>query len=78
MTKSKYDMSETIAGTITMMAPEMINGEGYDCSVDVWSLGALLYQILVGKIPFNGKNEYQMWELVNKGSYKIPSSIKVS
>ena len=53
-------MSETIAGTITMMAPEMINGEGYDCSVDVWSLGALLYQILVGKIPFNGKNEYQM------------------
>ena len=50
-------MSDTIAGTLTMMAPEMINGKGYDRSIDVWSLGALLYQILVGKIPFNGKTE---------------------
>lgn len=49
-------MSETIAGTLTMMAPEMINGKKYDSSVDVWSLGALLYQILVGKIPFDGKS----------------------
>lgn len=57
LTNSKYDMSDTIAGTLTMMAPEMINGKGYDRSIDVWSLGALLYQILVGKIPFNGKTE---------------------
>jgi serine/threonine protein kinase len=53
-------MSETIAGTLTIMAPEMINGKKYDCSVDVWSLGTLLYQILVGKIPFSAKNHNEL------------------
>ena len=53
-------MSGTIAGTLTMMAPEMINGKKYDRSVDVWSLGALLYTILVGNIPFNGKSPLEL------------------
>ena len=53
---SKDELSETIAGTLLMMAPEMINNKEYDNSVDVWSLGALLYQILVGRTPFDANN----------------------
>lgn len=36
------------------MAPEMINGVGYDYRVDVWGLGVLLYEMVHGRTPFEG------------------------
>lgn len=44
---------ETIVGTLSLMAPEMIHGGGYDCRVDIWSLGILLFEMLVGSTPFS-------------------------
>lgn len=34
------------------MAPEILEGEGYDQTVDIWSLGVLVYELLIGKSPF--------------------------
>lgn len=34
------------------MAPEIINNKGYNTSIDVWSLGILIYELLTGKVPF--------------------------
>lgn len=49
---SKRGRTFTITGTPHIMAPEMVAGNvGYDASVDYWSLGALLYELLRGKIP---------------------------
>jgi cGMP-dependent protein kinase len=36
----------TIIGTPHYMAPEILTGRGYNTSVDVWSLGAMLYEFL--------------------------------
>ena len=54
--KRPVDM-ESLAGTPVFMAPEalycvMYPGGSYDHSVDIWSVGALLYRVLVGKCGF--------------------------
>lgn len=43
----------SIKGTPLYMAPELIRGESYDHKVDIWSLGCIMYQLLVGVPPFN-------------------------
>ncbi len=45
----------SFCGTIEYMAPEIIESENYDYSVDIWSLGILLYELLMGHSPFKDK-----------------------
>jgi len=43
---------DTFCGTIDYISPEIASGEGYGQSVDIWSLGILVYELLTGKSPF--------------------------
>ena len=45
----------TICGTFEYMAPEIIKEKSYDKSVDIWSLGIVLYELTHGFTPFNMK-----------------------
>lgn len=47
---------ELVLGTPLYMAPELVQHERYSEKVDVWSLGVIVYQLLSGKTPFDGKN----------------------
>lgn len=47
----KY-MSNTAVGTCGFMAPEVVQGEPSDYKADVWSLGAILYALICGQVPF--------------------------
>ncbi len=42
-----------IVGTLQYMAPEQCSGEGVDVRSDVYALGAVLYQVLAGKLPYD-------------------------
>ena len=55
MVESINNKSYTICGTIQYLAPEIMGGEGYDASVDWWSLGVMLYEMLTNKLPFKFK-----------------------
>ena len=43
----------------------MIKGEKYDESVDIWSIGILTYELLMGNIPFKIKNCEDLRKIVN-------------
>ena len=47
-------------GTPGYVAPEILNDKDYDCKVDVYSAGIILYIILTGRIPFNGNSYKQI------------------
>lgn len=43
---------KTYCGTFDYVAPEILEGKEYDWCVDLWCLGVLTYELLMGKVPF--------------------------
>lgn len=64
--------AKTICGTTEYMAPEMIKGEGYNESVDIWSLGALSFELFTGKAPFIAKNKNKLYDMILNKKPKLP------
>lgn len=61
-------------GTPFFVAPEVIRAETYTPAVDIWSLGVLAYNMLSGKLPFDGNNIKEVLRRVRAGKYSFPSS----
>lgn len=58
-----------VLGSPAHMAPEQIEGGEVDARTDVFALGVLMYECLVGHLPFEGKNPAQVLRRVLEGSY---------
>lgn len=61
-------------GTPFFVAPEVIRAETYTPAVDIWSLGVLAYNMLSGKLPFDGNNIKEVLRRVRSGRYTFPES----
>ncbi|THH28631.1 hypothetical protein EUX98_g5553 [Antrodiella citrinella] len=53
-------MAETLCGSPLYMAPEILRYEKYDAKADLWSVGAVLYEMAVGKPPFRAQNHIEL------------------
>jgi serine/threonine-protein kinase len=58
-----------VLGSPAHMAPEQIEGSAVDVRADVFGLGVLLYECLVGHLPFDGKNPAQVLKAVLDGTF---------
>ena len=57
---SKQTRRTSIKGTLNYMAPELLGRKQHTRSIDIWSLGVILYVSLTGKFPFMGYDEEKM------------------
>jgi serine/threonine protein kinase len=69
--------TSTIIGTPEYMAPEVIKGHGYSCSCDWWSLGVMLFEFVVGPLPFAdaGEEQTEIFKAILEAPIVIPKYI---
>ena len=70
--KAKTINMNISVGTPHYIAPEVINGK-YNQKCDIWSAGVILYAILSGKFPFNGKSDKEIYKSILKKTYDLTS-----
>ena len=68
--KKKINL-QTYCGTIDFIAPEILEGNNYDCSCDSWSVGVLAYFILSGQPPFMGRNDIEISNKIMTCDYQM-------
>ncbi|KAI9670918.1 MAG: hypothetical protein M1817_003803 [Caeruleum heppii] len=76
----EVNYAKSIVGSPDYMAPEVLKGEGYDFTVDYWSLGCMLFEALAGYPPFAGATVDETWQnlkhwkkVLKKPQYEDPN-----
>lgn len=64
-------MAETLCGSPLYMAPEILRYEKYNAKADLWSVGAVLYEMTVGKPPFKAENHIELIKNIENAHDKI-------
>jgi len=65
----------TLCGTLDYLPPEMVEGREHDEKVDVWSLGVLLYEFLVGSPPFEAEGHSATYRRISRVDLQFPKGM---
>uniref|UniRef100_H2YAF7 Serine/threonine-protein kinase PLK n=1 Tax=Ciona savignyi TaxID=51511 RepID=H2YAF7_CIOSA len=69
------ERKKTLCGTPNYIAPEVLGKKGHSYEVDIWSLGCIMYTLLIGKPPFETTSLKETYTRIKKNEYRIPPSI---
>lgn len=76
---SEAQLATTVCGSPLYMAPEVLSGKQYTDKADLWSVGAIFYEMLVGSPPFRARSPVELNELIHRvAAVKLPADIAVS
>ena len=85
LVQNKNNLAKTVVGSPIYMDPvilnemvkkgKKINQLGYDQKADIWSLGTICYEMLIGKPVFNAQTLDDLVNKVESGAYSVPTSV---
>lgn len=70
------ERKKTLCGTPNYIAPEILNKKGHSYEVDIWSIGCVMYTLLVGTPPFETKSLKETYSKIRKCEYRVPTNIR--
>ncbi|XP_077294577.1 serine/threonine-protein kinase polo [Arctopsyche grandis] len=77
-TKIEYhgERKKTLCGTPNYIAPEILHKKGHSFEVDIWSIGCIMYTLLVGKPPFETSSLKDTYKKIKTCEYSVPSFVQ--
>ena len=76
---NKKTYQTLLCGSPSYMAPEIVKREKYIAQYsDIWSLGVLLYSMLYGRFPFQGKTQKELFDNIKNCEFEFPNDINTN
>uniref|UniRef100_A0A1I7UL93 Aurora kinase n=1 Tax=Caenorhabditis tropicalis TaxID=1561998 RepID=A0A1I7UL93_9PELO len=67
---------QTMCGTMDYLPPEMVVGQAHSDAVDLWAIGVLCYEFLVGKPPFEHEQQTETYSAIKAARFTYPDHVK--
>lgn len=73
-------LAETLCGSPLYMAPEILGYKKYDAKADLWSVGTVAYELVVGKPPFRAANHVDLLRKIDQANdvIQFPAGLPIS
>ncbi|KDD73303.1 protein kinase [Helicosporidium sp. ATCC 50920] len=65
-------LAETLCGSPLYMAPEILSSQLYDAKADLWSVGAIFFEMVAGAPPYSGANQVQLLANIRRRKATLP------
>lgn len=75
---SIHGLADTLCGSPLYMAPEILQYKQYDVKADLWSVGAILFELVSGVPPYTGSNHIQLLKSIEQKEARLPPDLELS